>query len=406
MLKISFLGDIMCEGPFLNAARNQSGEFSFGPAFVGLTGLLSESDFVIGNLETPIAGDELGYTITEELYSFNTPVEFAKAIKEAGIDLVLTANNHCCDRGIEGIVRTLSSLENIGLSHTGTYENLRGAEPFYYEKNGITIAIISCTATTNAEITGVEPGTEHIHLLDQQIVPNEKEKRRGMEGVKYYIVNNILGLKRYMAFRKMLGMTPLNPVVDNSFSQERVDRYIDRMENIISKAKDKADFVFICPHMGGQFNPYPGKFSKYVMNRLALTKADAIVASHSHIVQKFEKIEGKPCMFSLGNISMSMSTDYIIRDNLPDYGLIVHFYINKCKIKKITFSILKMIEDSTGYIKTVLVSDLYRTLSEEDKKGLLSDIQHIYGLLSVDDNIQCTDKLVQREADLNWIGVY
>ena len=109
MVKITFLGDIMCEGPLLKAAHKEDGTYDFSECFQGICGLLTEADYVIGNLETPLSGEEAGYTKTEDLYSFNTPIEFAEAVKEMGMDLVLTANNHCCDRGIEGLIKTLET---------------------------------------------------------------------------------------------------------------------------------------------------------------------------------------------------------------------------------------------------------------------------------------------------------
>ena len=48
MAKITFLGDIMCEGPFLNAACKEGGTYDFSECFREICGLLSESDYVIG----------------------------------------------------------------------------------------------------------------------------------------------------------------------------------------------------------------------------------------------------------------------------------------------------------------------------------------------------------------------
>lgn len=50
----------------------------------------------------------------------------------------------------------------------------------------------------------------------------------------------------------------------------------------IQAAKEKADVVIFYPHVGGQFNPEPGAVARYVVEQ----GADAVIASHSHIVQK------------------------------------------------------------------------------------------------------------------------
>ena len=109
MKKITFLGDIMCEKPFLKAAIKRNNDFY--STFARLQEMLSESDFVAGNLETPIAGKELGYT--KDLYAFNTPSEFLDGLKKLKIDLYLTANNHCLDRGVKGLEGKSNSVSGM-----------------------------------------------------------------------------------------------------------------------------------------------------------------------------------------------------------------------------------------------------------------------------------------------------
>lgn len=57
------------------------------------------------------------------MYSFNTPDRFVCSMKSAGIDYVSTANNHCLDRGTEGLIRTLDLLDQYGIKHFGTYRS-------------------------------------------------------------------------------------------------------------------------------------------------------------------------------------------------------------------------------------------------------------------------------------------
>lgn len=99
-IKISFIGDIMCEKPLLNAAFN-NGKYCFDRVFSKMKATFNNSDFVVGNLETVCAGKEFEYT--NHIYSFNSPEELVASIKNSGIDLVTTATNHCLDRGIEGL---------------------------------------------------------------------------------------------------------------------------------------------------------------------------------------------------------------------------------------------------------------------------------------------------------------
>ncbi|MDU7925862.1 MAG: CapA family protein, partial [Finegoldia magna] len=91
MKKISFIGDIMCEPMLLKASKINKG-YNFDGVFEYIRDFLKESDYVVANLETPIAGEQLGFT--SSLFEFNAPIEFLDALKDAGINLVTTANNH------------------------------------------------------------------------------------------------------------------------------------------------------------------------------------------------------------------------------------------------------------------------------------------------------------------------
>ena len=140
---LSFTGDILCHREQLAACRTDSG-FEFRPILEPAAEVLAAADFLVGNLETLFAGKEAGYT--SELYSFNTPDDFARMLASAGFDLVSTANNHCLDRELPGLKRTLDVLDREGISHTGTARSPGERERVCLrEINGIRTAFLSCT---------------------------------------------------------------------------------------------------------------------------------------------------------------------------------------------------------------------------------------------------------------------
>ena len=162
-VKVTFLGDVMCQGPMLKAYSTGEGTYDFSEVFAGVKGLLAESDYVFANLETPIAPDNQDLTherysfcsphefAEAERYSFCSPHEFAEAAKVAGIDFVFTANNHCLDRGSAGIPRTVAALDKIGLPHTGTFATAQdAAKPLVVDVRGFKIGVLSYTYGSNA----------------------------------------------------------------------------------------------------------------------------------------------------------------------------------------------------------------------------------------------------------------
>ena len=147
MKKITILGDIMVEPPFLKQAQNGD-KYDFYPAMKALHSVLSDSDYVIANLETPLAGEDMVYT--NRIVSFNAPDSVAEAIKKLGIDVVSTANNHCLDRGFAGLERTLRVLDEYGIAHTGTYpKGYTGERTHYFEVGDTKFALIAYAHSTN-----------------------------------------------------------------------------------------------------------------------------------------------------------------------------------------------------------------------------------------------------------------
>lgn len=386
MIKISFLGDIMCESPFLEAARKNDGSYDFVQSFQGLAEHLSLSNIVVGNLETPIAGEKAGYSRKRDLYSFNTPDSFLNALRDCNINVLLTANNHCFDRGVEGLIQTINNIEKKGFKHTGTFSGRELIEPLIINIEGIKIAIISCTEGTNATRIKAKPSLQNVNLLDVQ--DTQLIKKLGIiHAIRSLVSRYIIGERNVIRIKKALRLYKEKIHYDNAFNEYSIDFYIDNIKSQIEQAKKTADLIFVCPHMGGQFNREPGEKSQYIANRLTNIGVNAIVASHPHVIQKFELLNDVPCAFSLGNVSMSTSTEYINMVNHPDYGMVLHFYISNSGISKITFSIIKMVEDNTHFVKVFFVDDLLLRLdNEQEKRAVMNDLVPILLLLGQDVN--------------------
>ena len=87
---LTFLGDMMCQMQQIHAVRKAHVEY--GVAFDKIRHVLASSDFVVGNLETPVAGAKARYAFEET--RFNAPDEFLYSVRNLGVSFVSTANNH------------------------------------------------------------------------------------------------------------------------------------------------------------------------------------------------------------------------------------------------------------------------------------------------------------------------
>ena len=143
-----FIGDIMQHMPQVEAAWNDSLQcYSYDSCFQYVRPIISDYDFAIANLETTLAGKPYsGYP------AFSSPDELVVGMKNAGIDLVGTANNHSCDRGLTGVTRTIEIIDRYGLQRFGTYKSdaeYKARNPLILRKNGISIAMLNYTYGTN-----------------------------------------------------------------------------------------------------------------------------------------------------------------------------------------------------------------------------------------------------------------
>ena len=127
MIKISFTGDIMCYAEQISAIEEKGKDYN--TIFSPIKDYFQDSDYVVANLETPIAGAEMLYTT--EPASFNTPSNLLNALSNINIKMVTNANNHILDRGIDGLLRTIEELDQHNLEHTGCYEDLATSEEIF-----------------------------------------------------------------------------------------------------------------------------------------------------------------------------------------------------------------------------------------------------------------------------------
>ncbi len=383
MKKITILGDVMVEPPFLQQAK-KGDEYDFYTPLKSLEHLFTNSNFIIANLETPLAGEEAVYT--NRIVSFNAPDSIATALKKLGVNVVSTANNHCLDRGFEGLERTLKVLDDIGLDHTGTYtKGYDGDRNYYFEIDGTKFALIAYTHSTNYGISTDLPKGETAVCVNN-LKPLSGAKNVYSRVPENYVptlrcVEQIAGRKliweETIYVKKAMGIS-LVVTDEQPVPQEELDEFIPKIKADYDRAREKADVVIFYPHIGGQFNVEVGKYTETYLKKCVELGFDAVLGAHSHTTQKAEYIDGVPCFYSMGNVTMSPCTFYQVPECLAEYGLVAHLYVDDKKIQKTTISIIKMIEDENTPLHVVPVDLLYQKLNGEDKEKLIKDVASVY----------------------------
>lgn len=243
------VGDVMAHMPQITGAyQYESDAYYFDDYFTDIKPYL-QGDWVIANLETPLAGADLTYSGYPQ---FNAPTELADALVNAGFNVVTTANNHAMDRYEKGLLRTLQALQERNLAAVGTYASQEEAdEIFIMEHDGITMAILAYTYGVNG-IPIPESKPYLVNLIDEEKIAADIQKARAL-GV---------------------------------------------------------DLVTVALHMEGEYHRMPNEGQKKLTQFVVEAGADIILGSHPHVVQPYEVVDvfdefGIPrqaiIIYSLGN---------------------------------------------------------------------------------------------------------
>lgn len=168
-----FAGDAMQHKAQLDAAANGDGTYNFTECFEPIKDIVSEADFAVVNLETPLGGKPYrGYPC------FSAPDSYAEALIESGFDLFLTANNHTLDARDKGLKRTVSVLDSMAVPHLGTYHDADSRMqrlPLVINIKGFKVGFLNYTYGTN----GIEiQGDAVVDYIDRDVIAADIQATR------------------------------------------------------------------------------------------------------------------------------------------------------------------------------------------------------------------------------------
>lgn len=238
-VRLLFAGDVMAHTPQLTAARTADGQYDFRPVFAYLKPRFAEADAVIVNLETTLSPEPpfSGYPC------FRTPASMADALRDAGVDMAVLANNHCCDAGERGIRRTARELERCGIRHTGVFADsidFVARNPLLFERRGIRFALLNYTYSTNGNPV---PKGVIVNRIDSALMVRDLERVR----------------------------------------------------------RDSVDCTIVCIHWGVEYERRENGSQRHLADLLRRHGADIIIGSHPHVVQPFRADSLHAVFYSLGN---------------------------------------------------------------------------------------------------------
>lgn len=239
------VGDVLFHMPEVEAAK-ENGSYNFKPMFSEIKDVLDTKDIAVANFESTINPNQKlsGYP------TFNTPVQALDALKDTGIDVLLSDNNHSLDTGMDGIKTTTKFIKQYGFKVVGS-GNPGEDKSAIVEKNGIKIGMLSYTYGTNF-------------------------------GVKYKDM--------------------INYIDENAIRRDMTD------------IRKKCDFVIVYLHVGTEYVRSVEPFQASLIKDIAAMGPDAILCMHPHVARKSEVLSsnGREVFvnYSMGNFISNQNDKY------------------------------------------------------------------------------------------------
>lgn len=367
-LKITILGDIMSDATQIE----KSLAVGYDYIFENIANDFINSDLLIANLETPISTNPDLYAKQE--FSFCAPKELPASLSKLNKNLVLlTANNHCLDRGIEGLDETISVLDELGIKHTGTQSTNENTHLSLLIGN-YRVGVLNYTYGTNAFNNKVYLGSDEqkkVNLLQNQELSNKL--------YRYFISSKFFPVRLLRKLCKIIGILQIDtmPYERISFSKKKENTYLHNLNN----EKKTNDIVISCLHIGGQYNTCPSKYTNRVINKTIKSNCDVISANHEHVIHPIKLQNGRFINYSLGNFLGSNGVIKEPYDKMSDYSIVVNIYIDNSNIlnRQYSYSIYKC-ENEDGLVR---VYSLYDLLSKNpNRKDLIHGLERITQYLS------------------------
>lgn len=283
---INAIGDIMAHTPQLNAQHDpKTNTYSFDNNYKYVSSYIKEADLSIANLETTLAGDGIPYS---SYPTFNTPDALADALKNAGVDIISTINNHTFDKGDLGVERTLDVLKSKNFSTIGTISKLGDENYLIKEVNGISLGI------TSFSYGDIKENTKFLNGI--KVSDKSKDK--------------------------------LN-VFDSSDVNDAFNIINNTLKNI-----SHTDIQILVIHWGDEYKRIPNQFQHDLAQKLSDIGVDIIIGSHPHVVQPIEIIKSTDksnetlVIYSLGNFISNQRRE-LLGTPFTEDGLMVNIEITK-----------------------------------------------------------------------------
>ena len=264
--------------------------------FRAVAEILSGADLAIVNLESQFLQNSKNYFVPTGSFSFKADPRTVSGLKLAGIDVVSLANNHFGNQGERGMADTFEILKNNHIDYLGAGKNIFEAH---------------------------------------------KPVIREIKGIKFGFLAYGYPEDLYTASTSTSGIANMN---------------LARAKEDIKKTKEQTQITIVLMHAGTEYISLPNAQQKEFAYSAIDAGADAVVGHHPHWVQQMEIYQGKPIIYSLGNLVFDQMWSLETRE-----GAVVKIYFQDDSLEQLEIIPVR-IED---YGQPKIIGD------QEEKQAIL-----------------------------------
>ena len=272
---VGAMGDLLMHTPIFLPQYNPvcydkaTGEYNFDSLFKHLTEYTSALDYAAVNLETTLCGTSREYS---GYPYFNCPDTIVDGAMNAGFDMMLTANNHSYDTGIDGYKRTVEVVREKGMETLGTMASPEDPKYSIQEINGIKIGMLCYTYAYSVTADGRPSLNGNPHISEAGIC--------------------------------------------NYFHSEHLPAFYAEVETYLAEMEEAgAEAFMMYIHWGVEYQTHSNATQQAMAQKLCDLGIDVIVGGHPHVVQPMDLLESTVdpdhrtvCIYSVGNAVSNQRT--------------------------------------------------------------------------------------------------
>lgn len=258
---------------------------------------LAQCDLSVVNLEAPIAGP--GAAISKTGPVNTTAADTPTYLRELGFDAVTLANNHTMDCGPEGMQHTVGRLTEAGLSTVGAGPTPMAAlDPLVTDVTDGTAAVVNVCEREFGAADRDGPGTAWVGHPD-------------------------------------------------AVGQVR-------------DAAETADTVVVVAHGGVEYLPLPPPGHQRRLRQFVDAGADLVVGHHPHVPQGWERYDGAPICYSVGNFRYKRGTR-----PKTEWGLLVEATVRGGDLAEVALRPLERRGDTVAFMGERWSADRHQSYFED-----------------------------------------